>query len=156
MSSPPADSRIAGGLSAPSSATRMPKYEADILPMMEELEPVGIEMARSSWQPRRQGVGNRRLRQGRDRGNRKARSSTAPFGMFPAAVHASAPRGYKGHRAVDQEGRRPRSPPRRAHDHINASYVRSHFDGMEMGVPGVARTRRARPGAGDDHRCARP
>ena len=46
----------------------------------------------------------------------------------------------QGDRVVDQEGRRAGYAARRAVTHINASYVRSHFDAMEVGVPDAPRS----------------
>ena len=38
--------------------------------------------------------------------------------------------------------------------HINASYVRSHFDSMEIGIADAPRADELLLGARDDHRCA--
>ena len=40
--------------------------------------------------------------------------------------------------------------------HINASYVRSHFDAMEVGLADAPRADEIVSGAGDDHRRAHP
>jgi hypothetical protein len=53
-----------------------------------------------------------------------------------------------------QEGRRPGTTLDVPLTHINASYVRSHFDAIEVGVPGASARRRARLHPGDEHRRA--
>jgi hypothetical protein len=137
------------------------RYVADILPMMEALQPVGIEMAQT-------------LRAAMDVPASRIESygKGAIVGANGELEHGAlwhVPGGYamrellgwKGDRAAYAQGRAPAAgaagaqtgnalaivpstkkvgPPGAALDvpltHINAAYVRSHFDAIEVRVPG--------------------
>ena len=112
------------------------RYEPDILPMMEALKPLGLAMARrlvaalGGEAKAIEGYGKGAIVGGRGEiehgalwhvpggyGMREALGG--PMAIVPSAKKVGGP------------GARLDVPV----THVNASYVRSHFDAMEMGVP---------------------
>ncbi|MEO8629936.1 MAG: amino acid synthesis family protein [Betaproteobacteria bacterium] len=114
------------------------RYEANILPMMEKLNPLGLDMSRRLVQAMRI-------------------DATAIEGYGKGAIIGSGgelehgalwhvPGGYAmreilgGAKAIVPSAKKVGAPGTRLDvpiTHINASYVRSHFDAMEVYVPGA-------------------
>lgn len=135
------------------------RYEADILPMMEALNPVGIDMAhrlRAAMD-----VAVERI-EGYGKGSIVGSAGELEHGALWHVPGGYAMRelfGWKGDRAAYARGEgeaksgqpgnalaivpstKKVGPPGVALDvpltHINAAYVRSHFDAMEVRVPGA-------------------
>ncbi|WP_119460009.1 amino acid synthesis family protein [Rhodospirillaceae bacterium SYSU D60014] len=114
------------------------QYVEDILPMMEALKPVGLDMARRLI-----------AALGGDPGQTAGYGKGAIVGAAGELEHGAlwhVPGGYAmrealgGARAIVPSSKKVGSPGTRLDvpiTHINASYVRSHFDAMEVGVPGA-------------------
>jgi hypothetical protein len=114
------------------------RYEPDIMPMMEALTPVGLDMAR-------------RLVAALTGDPKKIESygKGAIVGAAGEVEHGAlwhVPGGYAmrevlgGSKAIVPSAKKLGAPGTRLDvpiTHINASYVRSHFDAMEVGVPGA-------------------
>lgn len=135
------------------------RYEADILPMMEALNPVGVDMAhrlRSAM-----GIAVERI-ECYGKGSIVGSSGELEHGALwhvPGGYAMRELLGWKGDRAAYAKGEGEKKtgqpgnalaivpstkkvgPPGVALDvpltHINAAYVRSHFDAMEVRVPGA-------------------
>ena len=112
------------------------RYVADILPLMEDLNGLGVEMA-----GRLVAVlgGDRRVVEGYGKGIVVGAAGELEHG---ALWHA--PGGYAmrrvlgGAKAIVPSSKKVGGPGCRLDvpiTHINASYVRSHFDAMEVGIP---------------------
>jgi Amino acid synthesis len=112
------------------------RYVADILPLMEDLNGLGVEMA-----GRLVAVlgGDRRVVEGYGKGIVVGAAGELEHG---ALWHA--PGGYAmrrvlgGAKAIVPSSKKVGGPGCRLDvpiTHINASYVRSHFDAMEIGIP---------------------
>lgn len=138
------------------------RYESDILPMMEQLQPVGIEMARRLREA--MDVPAERI-EGYGKGAIVGAAGELEHGALwhvPGGYAMRELLGWKGDpkayaqgQAGDKAGEKGQSgnalsivpstkkvgPPGASLDvpltHINASYVRSHFDAMEVRVPGA-------------------
>jgi len=114
------------------------RYVADILPMLDALKPVGLEMARRLVDAL---GGDPKVVQGYGKG--------IIVGAAGETEHAAlwhAPGGYAmrellgGAKAIVPSSKKVGGPGARLDvpvTHINASYVRSHFDAVEVGVPGA-------------------
>ena len=135
------------------------RYEADLLPMMEALEPVGVDMAhrlRSAM-----GIAVERI-EGYGKGSIVGSGGELEHGALwhvPGGYAMRELLGWKGDRAAYAKGQgeaksgqpgnalaivpstKKVGAPGTALDvpltHINAAYVRSHFDAMEVRVPGA-------------------
>jgi hypothetical protein len=116
------------------------RYEPDILPMMKALEPLGLDMAR-----RLLGAlgGDPRTVQGYGKG-----AIVGAAGELEHGALWHVPGGYAmreilgGAKAIVPSAKKVGGPGARLDvpiTHIDASYVRSHFDAMEVGVPGHPR-----------------
>jgi hypothetical protein len=116
------------------------RYEADIQPMMEALKAPGLDMAKRCLAA----LGGDATRvQGYGKG--------AIIGEAGELEHGAlwhVPGGYAmrdllgGAKAIVPSSKKVAGPGARIDipiTHINASYVRSHFDAMEVGVPGHPR-----------------
>jgi hypothetical protein len=117
------------------------RYEPDIMPMMDVLKPVGLEMAQ-------------RLVKALGDDPRKIESygKGAIVGSKGELEHGAlwhAPGGYAmrevlgGAKAIVPSAKKLGAPGTRLDvpiTHINASYVRSHFDAMEVGIPGAPKS----------------
>jgi Amino acid synthesis len=113
-------------------------YEPDIMPMMEALNPVGLDMARRL-------VGGL----GGDAKKIQSYGKGSIVGSAGELEHGAlwhVPGGYAmrevlgGTKAIVPSAKKLGGPGTRLDvpiTHINASYVRSHFDAMEVGVPGA-------------------
>jgi hypothetical protein len=116
------------------------RYEPDILPLMEALKPLGLEMARRLVAAL---GGDPKAIEGYGKGAIVGASGELEHG---ALWHA--PGGYAmrevlgGAKAIVPSTKKVGSPGTRLDvpvTHINASYVRSHFDAMEVGMPDAPR-----------------
>jgi Amino acid synthesis len=116
------------------------RYEPDIQPMMEALKAPGLEMARRCL-----------AALGGDPARVQGYGKGAIVGEAGEHEHGAlwhVPGGYAmrdllgGARAIVPSTKKVGGPGARIDipiTHINASYVRSHFDAMEVGVPGHPR-----------------
>jgi len=111
------------------------RYEPDILPMMEALEPVGVEMAEKLIHA--MGVSATEI-EGYGKG-----SIVGANGELEHGALWHVPGGYAMRRALGEakaivpSTKKLGGPGTRLDvpvTHVNASYVRSHFDAMEVGV----------------------
>ena len=124
------------------------RYEPDIVPMMDALQPLGIEMAQRL-----------RAAMGVPVGRIESYGKGAIIGAAGELEHGAlwhVPGGYAMRELLGWQGDRPGQPgnalaivpstkkvgpPGATLDvpltHINASYVRSHFDAIEVRVPGA-------------------
>ena len=111
-------------------------YHADIQPFMEDLKPLGLEMARKLLAAL---GGDPKLIEGYGKG-----SITGEAGELEHAALWHAPGGYSmrevlgGAKAIVPSTKKVGGPGTRLDvpvTHINASYVRSHFDAIEVGIP---------------------
>ncbi len=113
------------------------RHEPDILPMMEALKPLGLDLAR------------RLVRMlGGDPGHVEGYGKGAIVGSLGELEHGAlwhVPGGYAMRevlgdaKAIVPSAKKVGAPGARLDvpiTHVNASYVRSHFDAMEVGVPG--------------------
>ena len=136
------------------------QYHADILPMMEALNPLGVSMAQQLCDA--MGVSPAQI-QGYGKGAIVGAAGELEHGALwhvPGGYAMRELLGWKGDRAAYTQGQgapkptgqpgnalaivpstKKVGPPGAALDvpitHINASYVRSHFDAIEMRVPGA-------------------
>ena len=116
------------------------RYVLDILPLGEELKPLGLAMARRLVDAL-----------GGDPGVIEGYGKAAIVGAAGEIEHGAlwhAPGGYGmrdvlgGAKAIVPSSKKVGPPGARLDvpiTHINASYVRSHFDSIETGVPGSPR-----------------
>lgn len=114
------------------------RYEANIAPMMEALNPLGLDMSRRLVAAL--GVSSKEI-EGYGKG--------AIIGSAGELEHGAlwhVPGGYAmrevlgGAKAIVPSAKKVGAPSTRLDvpiTHINASYVRSHFDAMEVYVPGA-------------------
>ena len=135
------------------------RYEADLLPMMEALEPVGVDMAHRLRAA--MGIAVERI-EGYGKGSIVGSGGELEHGALwhvPGSYAMRELLGWKGDRAAYAKGQgeaksgqpgnalaivpstKKVGAPGTALDvpltHINAAYVRSHFDAMEVRVPGA-------------------
>ena len=113
------------------------RYEQDILPMMAALQPVGLELARRLLSAL---GGEARAIQSYGKG-----SIVGAGGEIEHGALWHAPGGYSmrevlgGALAIVPSTKKVGGPGTRLDvplTHLNASYVRSHFDAIECGIPG--------------------
>jgi len=116
------------------------RYEPDILPMMTALEPLGLDMARRLLAAL---GGDPKSIQGYGKG-----AIVGAAGELEHGALWHVPGGYAmreilgGAKAIVPSAKKVGGPGARLDapiTHIDASYVRSHFDAMEVGVPGHPR-----------------
>jgi hypothetical protein len=116
------------------------RYEPNIMPMMEALNPVGIDMTRRLLAAMR--VAPEQI-EGYGKG-----AIVGSDGEIEHGALWHVPGGYAmrevlgGAKAIVPSTKKVGSPSTRLDvpiTHINASYVRSHFDAMEVYVPGAPR-----------------
>jgi hypothetical protein len=137
------------------------RYEANILPMMEELNPVGVQMAKNLLQAmavpieRIEGYGKGvligeagELEHGalwHASGGYAMRQVLGSTGSRSAYVkgQASVTKGQSGNALAIVPSTKKVAAPSATLDvplnHINASYVRSHLDAFEVRIPGAPR-----------------
>jgi hypothetical protein len=116
------------------------RYVADILPMMEALTPLGLDMARRAL-----------AALGGDPGIVEGYGKGAIVGQAGELEHGAlwhVPGGYAmrevlgGAKAIVPSAKKVGGPGTRLDvpvTHVNASYVRSHFDAMEVGLADAPR-----------------
>ena len=116
------------------------KYHADIQPFMDDLEPLGLDMARRLIEAL---GGDPKSIEGYGKG-----AIVGEAGEIEHAALWHAPGGYAmrellgGAKAIVPSTKKVGGPGARLDvpvTHINASYVRSHFDAIEVGVPDAPR-----------------
>jgi hypothetical protein len=114
------------------------RYEPNIMPMMEALNPVGIEMSRRLLKALR--VGPEQI-EGYGKG-----AIVGSDGEIEHGALWHVPGGYAmrevlgGSKAIVPSTKKVGAPGAKLDvpvTHINASYVRSHFDAIEVYVPGA-------------------
>ncbi len=117
------------------------KYHADIAPFMDDLKPLGLDMARRLIAA----LGDARLIEGYGKG-----AIVGEAGEIEHGALWHAPGGYAmrellgGAKAIVPSTKKVGGPGTRLDipiTHVNASYVRSHLDAMEVGVPDAPRAR---------------
>ena len=115
-------------------------FHADIQPFMEDLKPLGLEMARKLLAAL---GGDPKSIQGYGKG-----SIVGEAGELEHAALWHAPGGYSmrevlgGAKAIVPSTKKVGGPGTRLDvpvTHVDASYVRSHFDAIEVGVPDAPR-----------------
>lgn len=153
---PPAEALRRGAVAAVLTNPFAGRYVADIVPMMEALNPVGLEMARRLLAA--MAVPAERI-QGYGKGAIVGAAGELEHGALwhvPGGYAMRELLGWKGDAASYKQGvatgqsgnalaivpsTKKVGPPGAALDvpltHINAAYVRSHFDAFEMRVPGA-------------------
>ncbi len=118
------------------------KYQADILPFMDNLKPLGLDMARRLIAAL---GGDAKVIEGYGKG-----AIVGEAGEIEHGALWHAPGGYAmrevlgGAKAIVPSTKKVGGPGARLDipiTHINASYVRSHLDAMEVGVPDAPRAR---------------
>lgn len=111
------------------------KYHADIKPFMKDLEPMGLEMARKLLSAL---GGDPKSIEGYGKG-----AIVGEAGELEHAALWHAPGGYSmrevlgGAKAIVPSTKKVGGPGTRLDvpvTHVNASYVRSHFDAIEVGI----------------------
>jgi len=142
---PPAQPLVRGAIAVVLANPFAHRYEPDILPMMEALNPVGVDMARRLLAAL--GVPPQRI-EGYGKG-----AIVGAGGELEHGALWHVPGGYamrdllqQQHgvptRAIVPSTKKVGGPGTRLDvplTHLNASYVRSHFDAIEVGVPGHPR-----------------
>jgi len=114
------------------------RYEPNIMPMMEALNPLGIEMSRRLLAAMR--VDPRQI-EGYGKGAIVGRAGELEHGALWHVPGGYAMREVLGSaKAIVSSTKKVGAPGTKLDvpiTHINASYVRSHFDAMEVYVPGA-------------------
>lgn len=142
---PPAKPLLRGAVAAVMTNPYAGRYEPNILPMMEALNPVGLQMSRTLLAA--MGVAPEAI-QGYGKGAIVGEAGELEHGALWHVPGGYAMRellgwkdGIKGGnaKAIVPSTKKVGGPGTRLDvplTHINASYVRSHFDAMEVSVPG--------------------
>ena len=116
------------------------RYEPDILPMMEALKAPGLEMARRCLDAL---GGDPKAIAGYGKGAIVGEAGELEHGALWHVPGGYAMRELLGNaKAIVPSAKKVGGPGARLDvpiTHINASYVRSHFDAMEVGAPGHPR-----------------
>ena len=116
------------------------RYEPDILPMMDALKAPGLEMARRCLEAL---GGDPKAVAGYGKGAIVGEAGELEHGALWHVPGGYAMRELLGNaKAIVPSAKKVGGPGARLDvpiTHINASYVRSHFDAMEVGVPGHPR-----------------
>ena len=114
------------------------RYEADILPMMDALQPLGVWLARRLHAA--MGVPVERI-EGYGKGALVGAAGELEHGALWHVPGGYAMRELLGNALAIVPSAKKVGPPGAALDvpltHVDASYVRSHFDAMEVHVPGA-------------------
>ena len=116
------------------------RYVEEIVGFSDDLKPLGLEMAKAliaalGGDPKRSKATARARSSAR-----RARSSMARSGMRPAATRCA--RRFGGAKAIVPSAKKVAGPGARLDvpiTHIDASYVRSHFDAIEVGIADAPR-----------------
>jgi hypothetical protein len=113
------------------------RYVEDIMPMMTALEPLGVDLARRLADA----LGGRGAIEGYGKGAIIGSDGELEHGALWHVPGGYAMREILGHaKAIVPSAKKDGVPGTRLDvpiTHINASYVRSHFDAIEVGVPGA-------------------
>ncbi len=113
------------------------RYEADILPMMEALKDAGLQMARRCLDAL---GGDPAIVEGYGKGAIVGSAGEMEHGALWHVPGGYAMREILGNAKAIVPSTKKVGPPGARIDipvtHINASYVRSHFGAVEVGVPG--------------------
>lgn len=116
------------------------RYEPDILPMMDALKPLGLEMANHLVTA----LGGPARIEGYGKGAIVGAGGETEHGALWHVPGGYAMREVLGGAMAIVPSTKKVGPPGARLDvpvtHINASYVRSHFDAVEVGVPGAPAT----------------
>ncbi|WP_207482040.1 amino acid synthesis family protein [Arenibaculum pallidiluteum] len=135
---PPERPRLRAAVAAVLRNPYAGRYEPEILPMMEALTPLGVELAHGLV--RRLG-GDPRIVEGYGKGAIVGAAGELEHGALWHVPGGYAMREVLGNaKAIVPSAKKVGAPGARLDvpiTHINASYVRSHFDAMEVGVPGA-------------------
>src|SRR6266581_2894815 len=138
---PPGRVRLRGAIAAVVHNPYAGRYVADITPMMEALKPLGLDMARRLVDA-----------MGGDARSIEAYGKASIIGAAGELEHGAlwhVPGGYGmrevlgGAKAIVASTKKVGGPGTRLDipiTHINASYVRSHFDAMEVGLTDAPRS----------------
>jgi hypothetical protein len=114
------------------------RYEPDILPMMKALEPLGLDMAKRCLVAL---GGDPKAVEGYGKGAIIGSAGELEHGALWHVPGGYAMRGILGEAKAIVPSTKKVGPPGATLDvpitHINACYVRSHFDAMEVRVPGA-------------------
>ncbi len=115
------------------------KYHAEIVPFMEDLKPLGLDMARRLIAA----LGTAKLVEAYGKGAIIGEAGELEHGALWHAPGGYAMRELLGAaKAIVSSTKKVGGPGARLDipvTHINASYVRSHLDAMEVGVPDAPR-----------------
>ena len=117
------------------------KYHADIASFMEDLKPLGLDMARRLFSAL---GGDAKLVQGYGKGAIVGEAGEIEHGALWHAPGGYTMREVLSAKAIVPSTKKVGGPGARLDiplTHINASYVRSHLDAMEVGVPDAPRAR---------------
>jgi hypothetical protein len=113
------------------------RYVEDIMPMMKALEPLGVELARRLADA----LGGPKAIEGYGKGAIIGSDGELEHGALWHVPGGYAMREILGNaKAIVPSAKKVGAPGARLDvpiTHINASYVRSHFDAIEVGVPGA-------------------
>ena len=116
------------------------RYEPDIMPLMEDLKPLGLDLAKRLVAAL---GGNPKAIEGYGKGAIVGQAGETEHG---ALWHAPGGYGMRevlgGARAIVPSAKKVGGPGTRLDvpvTHINASYVRSHFDAIEVGISDAPR-----------------
>jgi hypothetical protein len=135
---PPARPLKRGAIAAVLTNPFAGRYEPDILPMMEALGPLGLEMSRALLAALSVAPGEI---EGYGKGAIVGAAGELEHGALWHVPGGYAMRELLGSaKAIVASAKKVGAPGTRLDvpvTHINASYVRSHFDAMEVGVPGA-------------------
>lgn len=137
---PPSTPLLRGAIAAVIHNPYAGRFEPDIMPMMKALEPLGLEMANRlvsmlGGAPERIEAYGKAAIVGADGEIEHGALWHAPGGYAMREVLGGAKAIVPSSKKVGGLGCRLDVPL----THINASYVRSHFDAMEVGVPDAPR-----------------
>ena len=133
----PAKPLLRGTIAAVLTNPYAGRYVEDIMPMMKALEPLGVDLARRLADA----LGGPKAIQGYGKGAIIGSEGELEHGALWHVPGGYAMRAILGDaKAIVPSAKKVGIPGARLDvpiTHINASYVRSHFDAIEAGVPGA-------------------
>ena len=136
---PPAKPQLRGAIAAVISNPYAGRHVQDITPMMEALKPLGIELTNRLVAA----LGGRQAVEAYGKGSIIGTDGELEHGALWHVPGGYAMREILGDaKAIVPSTKKVGGPGTRLDvpvTHINASYVRSHFDAMEVGVPDAPR-----------------
>ena len=137
----PAKPLLRGTIAAVLTNPYAGRYVEDIMPMMKALEPLGVDLARRLADA----LGGPTAIQGYGKGAIIGSDGELEHGALWHVPGGYAMREILGNaKAIVPSAKKVGVPGTRLDvpiTHINASYVRSHFDAIEAGVPGASQGR---------------